>query len=338
MPGSYTHTTRASGFVLTASAYNADHENHITHLEPQYIDDHSANLAAMQTVTDPGELAAEDLAESLGGELERLRYAVQDLKSFYDSTLTRWYQTPTRLSLALGTLTADKPVLNGTATWNESGTTFNALKVNITDTTSAAASKLLDLQVASSSKFSVTKAGLVTAASSLVAPTIGPNASQVHTLPAVTSDTVALVAATQTLTNKTLTSPILTSPTANTTLTLGDACNVVLNTTTGSKIGTATSQKLGFYNATPVVQPGAYTQTYSTADKTHAAPTASTLTVTDGTGTNDNTIGAITADASVIAAVQEIVDEVNKLIVDVADVKQLANSIIDDLQQLGLVG
>jgi len=31
--------------------------------------------------------------------------------------------------------------------------------------------------------------------------------------------------------------------------------NVVLGTTTGTKIGTATNQKLGFYNATPIVQP-----------------------------------------------------------------------------------
>lgn len=121
-------------------------------------------------------------------------------------------------------------------------------------------------------------------------------------------------------------------------LTIADAKNVVLNTTTGTKIGTATTQKLGFFDATPVVQPGAYTQTYSTADKTHANATASTLTLADGAGTNDNTIGAITGDASVIAAFQEVVDEVNKLIADVADVKQLVNSVIDDLQALGLVG
>jgi len=37
-------------------------------------------------------------------------------------------------------------------------------------------------------------------------------------------------------------------------LTIADAGNIVLNTTTGTKIGTATGQKLGFYNATPVIQ------------------------------------------------------------------------------------
>lgn len=37
-------------------------------------------------------------------------------------------------------------------------------------------------------------------------------------------------------------------------LTLPDAFNLIVNATTGTKIGTATTQKLGFYNATPVVQ------------------------------------------------------------------------------------
>lgn len=37
--------------------------------------------------------------------------------------------------------------------------------------------------------------------------------------------------------------------------TIADGTNIVLNTTTGTTIGTATTQKLGFYNATPVVQP-----------------------------------------------------------------------------------
>lgn len=36
--------------------------------------------------------------------------------------------------------------------------------------------------------------------------------------------------------------------------TFADGANIVVNTTTGTKIGTATSQKLGFFNATPIVQ------------------------------------------------------------------------------------
>jgi hypothetical protein len=38
---------------------------------------------------------------------------------------------------------------------------------------------------------------------------------------------------------------------------LADAGDITVGTTTGTKIGTATTQKLGFYNATPVVQPTA---------------------------------------------------------------------------------
>jgi hypothetical protein len=40
-------------------------------------------------------------------------------------------------------------------------------------------------------------------------------------------------------------------------ITVSDGGNVILGTTTGTKIGTGTTQKLGFYNATPVVQPTA---------------------------------------------------------------------------------
>jgi len=38
------------------------------------------------------------------------------------------------------------------------------------------------------------------------------------------------------------------------TTTLADACNLALNTSTGTKIGTAAGQKLGFWGAAPVAQ------------------------------------------------------------------------------------
>jgi hypothetical protein len=43
--------------------------------------------------------------------------------------------------------------------------------------------------------------------------------------------------------------------TANGGITLGDGQNIAFNTTTGTKIGAATTQKLSFWNATPIVQP-----------------------------------------------------------------------------------
>lgn len=36
--------------------------------------------------------------------------------------------------------------------------------------------------------------------------------------------------------------------------TLDDGANIALGSTTGTKIGTATTEKLGFFNATPVVR------------------------------------------------------------------------------------
>lgn len=44
-------------------------------------------------------------------------------------------------------------------TWNAAGTTFTGIKYNVTDTASAAASLLMDLQVGGVSRFNVTKAG-----------------------------------------------------------------------------------------------------------------------------------------------------------------------------------
>lgn len=151
----------------------------------------------------------------------------------------------------------------------------------------------------------------------------------------------------------------------------GEGVNLPLGTVTGTKFGTATTQKIGFYNATPIVRPSAYTQTYSTADKTHANPTASAAALTaanpaavteytpHASGAVPVTSNAATDLDTTAAALNTLVDEtqaletevsalvadgvtqkavLDALIVDVADLKQLVNSVIDDLQALGLVG
>jgi len=53
-------------------------------------------------------------------------------------------------------------------TWNAGGTTFTAIKMNVTDTASASGSLLMDLQVGGSSKFSVDKTGAVEIAGNLI--------------------------------------------------------------------------------------------------------------------------------------------------------------------------
>lgn len=63
---------------------------------------------------------------------------------------------------------------------------------------------------------SFTVSGVITfsnATSPIITARLGPAAGQQHVLPAVASDTVALLAAAQTFTNKTLTSPTINTPT-----------------------------------------------------------------------------------------------------------------------------
>lgn len=43
-------------------------------------------------------------------------------------------------------------------------------------------------------------------------------------------------------------------------ITVADAKDIIFNTTTGTKIGTGTTQKLGFWNATPIIQPASANQ------------------------------------------------------------------------------
>lgn len=113
-------------------------------------------------------------------------------------------------------------------------------------------------------------------------------------------------------------------------LVFADAKDIILNTTTGTKIGTATDQKLAFYNSTPIIQPSAYTQTYATADKTHAARTAAAV------GDLVATSGGWGASSEV--NFDKISDAIDKLVADQADTAQIVNSLIDDLQALGLAG
>lgn len=261
-------------------------------------------------------------------------------------------------------------VYNMVDTWNAGGTTFTAVKMNVTDTASAAASALIDLQVGGVSQFKVSKAGAVTAVGvaiptisstdtlsnkTLSSPTLSgtvagtptfSGAVQFARLNTTTTDNRAIyarqwadisdnfsgfahigsnlyskpdtstyitpnshpsigysalrmaagflefagvatattagatvtptwvavptISSTDTLSNKTLSSPTLSgtvagTPTFSGTITLADAVDIAVGTTTGTKIGTATTQKLGFFNKTPVVQPTAV------ADATDAA-------------------------------------------------------------------
>ena len=76
------------------------------------------------------------------------------------------------------------------------------------------------------------------------------------------------------------------------TVTLADAANIVAGTSTGTKIGTGTTQKIGFYNATPVVQQNTTgTTTGFTAGAGSAVDSAATFT--GGVGSTAYTIGDV---------------------------------------------
>lgn len=122
-------------------------------------------------------------------------------------------------------------------------------------------------------------------------------------------------------------------------ITLIDGGTMVLGTTTGFKIGTAATQKLAFYGATPIVKPSAYTQTYSTASKTLPAFTSATLT--DWTGGTANlalvAVEATYTQATIRDNFADLVAMVNKNTVDVLAAFKVITQIINDLQALGLV-
>ena len=73
------------------------------------------------------------------------------------------------LTLTGATQTVSNPVINATQTWNNAGTTFTGIKLNVTNTASASGSLVMDLQVGGASQFSVTKAGSASFAGAIVA-------------------------------------------------------------------------------------------------------------------------------------------------------------------------
>lgn len=77
-------------------------------------------------------------------------------------TIARLFTTPTittSAAIAGGTVTTSTPMLDAAQTWNAAGEAFTGIKVDITNTASAAASKIVDLQVGGLSVLSVGKAG-----------------------------------------------------------------------------------------------------------------------------------------------------------------------------------
>lgn len=94
-----------------------------------------------------------------------------------------------------------------------------------------------------------------------------------------------------------------------------DGATLVLGTTTGTKIGTATTQKLAFYNSTPIIQPSGAALTALSNLGLIASPTLATSDITSGTlgvargGTGTTT--AFTAGSVVFAGASGVYSQDN---------------------------
>jgi|694.fasta_scaffold43667_4 hypothetical protein len=124
----------------------------------------------------------------------------------------------------------------------------------------------------------------------------------------------------------------------NGSLTMGDADDIVVNTGTGTKIGTAVGQKIGFWNVTPVVQPAAAGQAAA------AAQTQDSLTDSTG-GTASTTLAAITAGAAyaqadmtaIKNAIASLASQLAKIRTDVANIKTLQDASRTALVNTGIM-
>jgi hypothetical protein len=115
-------------------------------------------------------------------------------------------------------------------------------------------------------------------------------------------------------------------------LTLSDATNLVFNTTTGNKIGTSNAQKIGVWNATPIVQPAAYTQTFATAARTMNAYTSDAES-SAYTGIDNAQGGTPYAQLTDLNTLRVAYENLRAM---ADNLQQVVNSLIDDHQAIGL--
>lgn len=88
-----------------------------------------------------------------GGSTGQVQY--NNAGAFGGMSGTSWDDTNRALTVTGATVTTSKPVFDLSQTWNGSGVTFTGFKLNVTNTASANASSLVDIQVGGATAFSV---------------------------------------------------------------------------------------------------------------------------------------------------------------------------------------
>jgi hypothetical protein len=112
-------------------------------------------------VTSIGVAGSSGIASS-GGPITSSGTVTLSLGDITPTSVNTGTVTATSTQIVGGTVTTSQPLINATQLWNNSGTTFTGLKLNITNTASASASLLADWQVGGASMFKVDKSGNLT--------------------------------------------------------------------------------------------------------------------------------------------------------------------------------
>lgn len=115
---------------------------------------------------------------------------------------------------------------------------------------------------------------------------------------------------------------------------LNDGANVAVGATAGTKLGTASTQKLAFWGATPIARPGPFTQTYTTSTHTMAAYTPIVQT-TAFAGIAGGQAGSPYAQVADLNSLRQAYENLRAFSENIA---QVLNALVDDLQASGLVG
>jgi len=94
----YPPSTTYRSATLSEAQYNADISGLATAMTPANINDYSASVGEMQTVTNPGGVGSESQPTTLAGEIERIRYQLKAITGE-----AQWYVAP---SISLSGVTA----------------------------------------------------------------------------------------------------------------------------------------------------------------------------------------------------------------------------------------
>lgn len=91
---------------------NAEFDNILNNLTAANVDDFSATVLQMQSTADPGEVGSESKATSVAGEIQRLRFLIQEITGE-----DQWYESPVSsllgLANAVGTGITDNRIVSG---------------------------------------------------------------------------------------------------------------------------------------------------------------------------------------------------------------------------------